>query len=131
VTKERSTVVPTLGSWGVGLQWVGFSQETKQLKLAANSSTMERRAVKGIFNLSSDRYWQNVQHRPNSNMTVKQIPEKFNSLLLLNHMEASGCVARNGYRYNWHKFHDKFHRDHRFFDNGNFQVWHPRWVFST
>jgi len=54
----------------------------KLLKLAANSSTMERRAAKGIFNLSSDRYRQSVQHRPNSNMTEKQIPEKFNSVLL-------------------------------------------------
>jgi len=69
--KNGASVVPTLGPWGVGLQWVGFSQETKLLKLAANSSTMERRAAKGIFNLSSDRYRQSVQHRPNSNTTEK------------------------------------------------------------
>jgi hypothetical protein len=129
--KNGASAVRTLGSWGVGLQWVWFSQETKLLKLAANSSTLERRAGKGIFNLSSDRYRQSVQHRPNSNTTGKQIPEKFNSVLLQNHDKANGCVASNGYRYIGNKFHDKFHRDHILLDNGNFQLWHLRCVFNT
>jgi hypothetical protein len=95
--ENGASVIPTLGTWGVGLQWVWFSQETKLLKLAANSSTMERRAEKGIFNLSSGRYQQSVQHRQNSNMTETQIPKKFNSVLLHNHEKASGCVASYGY----------------------------------
>jgi len=31
-------------------------------------------------------------------------------------------MATNGYQYAGHKFHDKFHRDHREFDKGNLQV---------
>jgi len=62
---------------------------------------MERRTAKGIFNLSSNRYRQSVQHRPNSNMTEKQIPEKFNSVLLQNHEKASWLCGEQRLPVHW------------------------------
>ena len=76
------------------------------------------RKESSIYLPTVTRYRQSVQHRPNSNMTETQIPNKFNSVLLKNHEKASGCVARNCYQYFGHNFHDKFHRDRRLYDSG-------------
>jgi len=62
---------------------------------------MERRAAKGIFNLSSVRYRQSVQQRPNSNMTEKQIPENFNSVLLQKSRESERLCGEQRLPVHW------------------------------